>query len=68
LKNKKGNKAQKFIAQVEKNVKSGGDPRLKKLEDERAAEKKRKEEEKRLDEEKAALFRPVSTQRVESGM
>merc|ERR1711963_603028 len=32
LKNKKGNKNQKYIAQVEKQVKSGGDPRAKKIE------------------------------------
>merc|ERR1711913_72391 len=43
LKNKKGSKQQKFISQVEKQVKSGGDPRARKIEEERAAEKKRKE-------------------------
>ena len=67
LKNKKGSKNQKFIAQVEKQVKSGGDPRARKVEEERLAEKKRKEEAKRLEEEKKALFRPVMTQKVESG-
>lgn len=69
LKNKKGNKNQKYIAQVEKQVKSGGDPRAKKIEEERAAEKKRKEEAKREEEEKKALFKPiVPTQKVESGV
>lgn len=68
LKNKKGTKNQKYIAQVEKQVKSGGDPRTRKIEDERAAEKKRKEDAKRLEEEKKALFRPVMTQKVENGV
>lgn len=68
LKNKKGNKQQKFISQVEKQVKSGGDPKARYLEREREAEKKRKEEAKRLEEEKKALFRPVTTQKVDSGV
>lgn len=49
LKNKKGNKNQKYIAQVEKQVKSGGDPRAKKLrksgrlrENEKKKQRKRK--------------------------
>ena len=67
LKNKKGNKNQQYIAQVEKQVKSGGDPRARKVEEERAAEKKRKEDAKRLEEEKKALFRPVMTQKVANG-
>ena len=67
MKNKKGNKNQQYIAQVEKQVKSGGDPRARKVEEERAAEKKRKEEAKRLEEEKKALFRPVMTQKVANG-
>lgn len=65
LKNKKGAKTQKFIAQVEKQVKTGGDPRLLKLEAERAAEKKKKEEEKKAEEERLLLIRPV--QKVEAG-
>ena len=65
LKNKKGGKAQKFIAQVEKQVKTGGDPRLQKLEAERAAEKKKKEDEKKAEDEKNLLFRPV--QKIEAG-
>ena len=36
MKNKKGTKAQKFIANVEKQVQGGGNPQLKKLEEERA--------------------------------
>jgi len=68
LKNKKGTKNQKYIAQVEKQVKSGGDPRARKVEEERAAEKKRKEDAKRLEEEKKALFKPVMTQKVENGV
>ena len=67
MKNKKGAKSQKFIAQVEKQVKSGGDPRARKIEEERLAEKKRKEEAKRAEEEKKALFRPIATQKVANG-
>lgn len=67
LKNKKGAKTQKFIAQVEKQVKSGGDPRFQKLEQERLAEKKRKEEAQKLEEERKAIFKPVTTQKVEAG-
>jgi hypothetical protein len=65
LKNKKGGKAQKFIAQVEKQVKTGGDPRLLKLEAERAAERKKKEDEKKAEEERNLLIRPV--QKIEAG-
>jgi len=69
LKNKKGNKNQKYIAQVEKQVKSGGDPRAKKVEEERAAERKRKEDAKKEEEERKALFKPiVPAQKVESGV
>ncbi len=65
MKNKKGGKAQKFIAQVEKQVKTGGDPRLLKLEAERAAERKKKEDEKKAEEERNLLIRPV--QKIEAG-
>lgn len=65
IKNKKGAKQQKFIQQVEKQVKSAGvnprkveDPNLKKLE----KEKKLKEQK-----ELALLFKPVSTQKVDKG-
>merc|ERR1712111_267727 len=68
LKNKKGSKQQKFISQVEKQVKSGGDPRARKIEEERAAEKKRKEAAKLEEEEKKKLFRPVATQKVANGV
>jgi len=68
LKNKKGTKNQKYIAQVEKQVRSGGDPLTRKRDEERAAEKKRKEEAQKLEEEKKALFRPVMTQKVANGV
>ena len=64
---KKGNKNQKYIAQVEHQIKSGGDPLQKKKEAERAAEKKKKEAAQKLEEEQKALFRPVMTQKVASG-
>merc|ERR1712107_590917 len=57
LKNKKGSKQQKFIAQVEKQVKSGGDPKNRKRESELAEERKRKEEAKKLEEERKNLFK-----------
>lgn len=65
IKNKKGAKQQKFIQQVEKQVKSGGlnprkieDPNVKKLE----KEKKLKEQK-----ELALIFKPVQTQKIEKG-
>ena len=65
IKNKKGAKQQKFIQQVEKQVKSGGvnprkleDPNIKKLE----KEKKLKEQK-----ELALIFKPVQTQKIEKG-
>lgn len=63
LKNKKGAKNQKFIAQVEKQVKSGG------LHPLGPANPKKDEKEKKLLEAKelAALFKPVQTQKVEKG-
>lgn len=68
LKNKKGAKNQKFIAQVEKQVKFGGDPRSRKEEELRLAEKKRKEDLKKAEEEKKMVMRPVATQKIESGV
>ncbi|XP_051164687.1 zinc finger CCCH domain-containing protein 15 homolog [Leptopilina boulardi] len=66
IKNKKGAKQQKFIQQVEKQVKSGGihprkvdDPNAKKLEKE-----KKLQEQKEL----ALLFKPIQTQKVEKGI
>ncbi|XP_055325068.1 zinc finger CCCH domain-containing protein 15 homolog [Sitodiplosis mosellana] len=62
LKNKKGAKTQKFIQQVEKQVKSGGQHPL-------LPTSKKDEKEKKLQEQKElnALFRPVQTQKVEKG-
>ncbi|XP_076178467.1 zinc finger CCCH domain-containing protein 15 homolog [Ptiloglossa arizonensis] len=65
IKNKKGAKQQKFIQQVEKQVKSGGvnprkleDPNIKKLE----KEQKLKEQK-----ELALIFKPVQTQKIDKG-
>jgi len=68
LKNKKGGKQQKYIQQVEKQVKSGGNPDHRKAEAERLAEKKRKEEERQKAEETKNLFKPVQAQRVAAGV
>lgn len=48
LKNKKGGKNQKYIAQVEKQVKSGGNPLNRKREEELKQERKLKEERRKL--------------------
>lgn len=63
LKNKKGAKQQKFIQQVEKQVKTGGHHPVK--ED----VSKKQEKEKKLKEQKelALLFRSVQTQKVDKG-
>lgn len=63
LKNKKGGKQQKFISQVEKQVKSGGQHNL------LAPNAKKEEKEKKLKEQKelAAIFKPVQTQRIDPG-
>jgi len=68
MKNKKGTKAQKFIANVEKQVQGGGNPQLKKLEEERAKAKKEKEEAAKREQEMKSLFKAVPTQKVESGV
>ncbi|KAF7410526.1 hypothetical protein HZH68_004907 [Vespula germanica] len=63
IKNKKGAKQQKFIQQVEKQVKSGGvNPR--KIEDPNA---KKLEKEKKLKEQKelALIFKPVQAQKID---
>ena len=53
---------------MEKQVKSGGDPRARRVEEERLAEKKRKEDERKKLEEERRMFRPVvAEQKVESG-
>ncbi|XP_066586842.1 zinc finger CCCH domain-containing protein 15 homolog isoform X2 [Prorops nasuta] len=65
IKNKKGAKQQKFIQQVEKQVKSGGiNPR--KIEDPNA---KKLEKEKKLKEQKelALIFKPVQSQKIDKG-
>uniref|UniRef100_A0A6B2E8P2 Zinc finger CCCH domain-containing protein 15 n=1 Tax=Phlebotomus kandelakii TaxID=1109342 RepID=A0A6B2E8P2_9DIPT len=65
LKNKKGAKQQKFISQVEKQVKSGGQHPLNALN----PNAKKEEKEKKLKEQKELLmlFKPVQTQKVEKG-
>lgn len=69
MKNKKGNKSQKLIAQIEKQVKSGGDPKNKKLEEQKLLEKKAKEDaKKKEEEEKRLLYQPISAQKVEQGL
>ncbi|XP_052869819.1 zinc finger CCCH domain-containing protein 15 homolog [Anopheles cruzii] len=64
LKNKKGAKQQKFISQVEKQVKSGGQHNLV-----QNVNAKKEEKEKKLKEQKelAKLFKPVATQKLEVG-
>jgi len=69
LKNKKGGKNQKYIAQVEKQVKSGGDPKSRRMEEMRLAEKKKKEEEKKKQEEERLLMaKPIITQKIAQGV
>jgi len=69
LKNKKGGKNQKYIAQVEKQVKSGGNPIRRKDEELRMAEKKAKEDaKKREEEEKRLLNKVVVVQKVDQGV
>lgn len=62
MKNKKGAKQQKFIQQVEKQVKSGGVHPLKEV-------TKKTEKELKLKEQKelALLFKPVQSQKIEKG-
>lgn len=62
LKNKKGAKQQKFIQQVEKQVKSGGVHPVK-------DDGKKVDKEKKLKDQKELnmLFKPVQTQKVEKG-
>jgi len=68
MKNKKGGKAQKYIANVEKQVKGGGNPELRKLELEREKAKKEKEAKAKEEQEMKTLFKAVPTQKVESGV
>nr|SVE88862.1 EOG090X0C5B [Daphnia sinensis]SVE89485.1 EOG090X0C5B [Daphnia sinensis]SVE90110.1 EOG090X0C5B [Daphnia sinensis]SVE90738.1 EOG090X0C5B [Daphnia sinensis]SVE91365.1 EOG090X0C5B [Daphnia sinensis] len=68
LKNKKGGKNQKFIAQVQQQVKHGGSAAAKKLEDEKRLQKEKKEAELRAQKEMQDLFKPVQpVQKVEKG-
>ena len=68
MKNKKGSKQQKYIAQTEKQVKSGGDPKARRIEEERRAEKAKKEEaKKKMEEEKRMMSQPVVTQKLGAG-
>ena len=62
LKNKKGAKQQRFIQQVEKQVKSGGIP-IRKVEDKTKDKDAKAKEAAELN----MLFRPVTTQKVEKG-
>jgi len=59
LKNKKGTKQQKFIQQVNKNVKSGGDPIQKKIDDQRKKDKEKKEQEAKDKAMVQELFTPI---------
>jgi len=69
LKNKKGGKAQKYIANVEKQVKGGGNPELRKIEAEREKVKKEKEEALKREQDMKALFKPAQIQqKVDSGV
>ena len=69
LKNKKGGKNQKYIAQVQKQVTSGGNPDRRKDEERRMAEKKAKEEAKKREEEEKRLLgnKAVIIQKVDQG-
>lgn len=65
LKNKKGAKQQKFIQQVEKQVKTGGVPPRKLQDDnQKKVDKEKREIEKK---EMSMLFKPVVTQKIEKG-
>lgn len=59
LKNKKGAKQQKFIQHVNKNVKQGGDPLLRKQEEVKKKEKDKKEEANKQKEFLKEIFKPV---------
>jgi len=68
LKNKKGGKQQKFIAQVEKTVKAGGNQETRKQELQRQKEKEKKLAEQKEAEELKNLFKPIATQKVQNGV
>jgi len=68
LKNKKGNKNQKFIQQVSQQVKSGGTAEARKAEEARRLAKEKKELELKQKKEIADLFKPVqAVQKIEKG-
>ena len=68
LKNKKGGKNQKFIAQVQKQVIHGGSSEAKKAEEKKRLEKEKKEAELKQQKEMQDLFKPVQTvQKIEKG-
>jgi len=68
LKNKKGGKAQKYIANVQKQVQSGGNPDFRKQELENKKKKDEKEAERKRNEEMQSLFKSVPTQKIEQGV
>jgi len=68
LKNKKGAKNQKYIAQVEKQVKAGGNPEFKKSEQLRAEQIKKKAEEDKKQAEMRELFKPIAVQKIQEGV
>ncbi|KAF8793673.1 zinc finger CCCH domain-containing protein 15-like [Argiope bruennichi] len=65
LKNKKGAKNQKFIQQVQNQVKHGNQKASKAAELAKPGDKKKDDKKKEIDE--LALFRPVTVQKVEKG-
>jgi len=68
LKNKKGGKAQKYIANVQKQVQQGGNPDYRKQELEKQKKKEEKEAERKRNEEMQSLFKSVPSQKVEQGV
>jgi len=68
LKNNKGAKNQKYIAQVEKQVKAGGNPEFKKSEQLRAEQIKKKAEEDKKQAEMRELFKPIAVQKIQDGV
>ncbi|XP_071451632.1 zinc finger CCCH domain-containing protein 15 homolog [Hetaerina americana] len=67
LKNKKGAKQQRFIQQVEKQVKFGGNPSNRKMEETKKQERDKKDAKLKESKELNMLFKPVATQKVEKG-
>ena len=68
LKNKKGGKAQKYIANVQKQVQQGGNPDFRKQEAEKQKKKEEKEAERKRNEEMQSLFKSVPTQKIDQGV